>query len=320
MRNTIQILVALLICSAIANGQINRTANTFTHTIGGIPNGVSSFFAPITSLDSINNITTQCWFTHKGTGSQWICYNEYNAAGPGISGNSFSLQFVGTTLIGQINDSTIGTSISDTVWHHVALIRSSDTMYMYLDGTLINNKICPTHYYSNGIGSGALNAFAIGQSFHGNMNDLRIDTSVAHIYYDTCNYSGSGSFIYAPMNNTDSTHVYANGVATADTFSLSITSPCTTDTTADTTISHVGVANINALLQEITIAPNPARTIITISSTLPVLNVCIQNMLGQVVYSNSFNANAINVDVQGLPSGFYFIKINNGRVFKIVKQ
>lgn len=318
MKKVIKILVALLLSDSIANGQISRTANTFTHGMLGSPNGLSSFYSPITYLDSINNITVQCWFTHKGTGSQWICYNEYNAAFSG--GKSLSLQFVGNTLMGQINDSTIGTTISDTGWHHVALTRSNDTMYMYLDGALINNKICPTQYYSNGTGSSAVNAFAIGQSFQGNLNNLRIDTSVAHIYSDTCNYSGGGSFIYAPMNNTDSTHVYAYGVAAADTFGLSITSPCTSDTSTDTTMSHVAVGSINAMGQELIIAPNPARTSITITSSLPVLNACIQNTLGQVVYSNSINAKAINIDVRELPSGVYFIKINDRHIYKIVKE
>ena len=87
----------------------------------------------------------------------------------------------------------------------------------------------------------------------------------------------------------------------------------------DTTAGASGIQSIS-FPSKITISPNPAQGVINITSDITVSNVTIQNILGQVVYSNSFNEKSINVDVQELQSGMYFMKINNGRVYKIVKQ
>ncbi len=72
--------------------------------------------------------------------------------------------------------------------------------------------------------------------------------------------------------------------------------------------------------QKIFISPNPAQTVLNISSDMPVTNVSIQTPLGQIVYSNSYNDKSLNIDVQRLPSGMYFVNINNSKVYKVVKQ
>ncbi len=327
MKKTIKILVALLICSSIANGQISRTASTFYNL------GIASGFLPSTDslslayLNNINNLTAQCWFK-RNTSSGYNTLLSFDYRGmDSYTHHLLQLQFIDNVLTGQINSSTVNYTLTDTAnWHHVALLRNDTTMYMYIDGSVKDSGICPSiSVVLNPDTTLPENLFSIGSwhntyVFDGNISDVRIDTSVAHIYYDTCNYGGVGANIYAALNNTDSIHLYNNGISRTYTYTLSAASPCATDTTADTTISHVGIVNMNPVIQEATIAPNPAQTSITISSSIPVLNVCIQNMLGQTVYARRFNDTIVNVEVQELPSGMYFAIINSGKVYKIVKQ
>ena len=312
MKNTI-ILIAMFLMSIATNGQISRTANVFT--------GVGITDTTIKYLDSINNLTAQCWAKHVGSsGTQAIFYN---ASTDMISGHSLnitlSLCFVGTTLTGRINDSSVYTTISDTSWHHVALIKSNDTMYLYVDGTLQAHKICPTHYYNF-----LINEFTVGSIdtsgtphniFNGNLNDLRIDTNVAAIHYDTCNYNGNAAFIYAAMNDMDSTHIYVNGTATAQTFNLSETSPCVSaDTTTDTTHSHVGVANVSSE-QSVNIYPNPTYDNTIHIAVNEVSLVIIYDMLGKEVYNNTINTTtAIH-----LTHGMYIVSVNNNK-YKVIAQ
>lgn len=69
----------------------------------------------------------------------------------------------------------------------------------------------------------------------------------------------------------------------------------------------------------ISIYPNPATTTLTITGSIN--KVQIINMLGQTVYTNQYsNTTKITIDISSLPTGVYFVKVNEGYVQKVVKE
>jgi len=78
--------------------------------------------------------------------------------------------------------------------------------------------------------------------------------------------------------------------------------------------------NINS---EISIYPNPAKTSINIASAGILSNVIVLNdLLGNEIYRSnaSKNSNQINIDVQNVPDGLYFLSIFNGNDRVITKK
>ena len=82
----------------------------------------------------------------------------------------------------------------------------------------------------------------------------------------------------------------------------------------------LGVGNVlsNGML---CVFPNPAETQLTLqSSNLPIQQITISNILGQVIYNRDCNSLYENIDISGFPVGVYFIKVNNIEVRKFVKE
>jgi len=78
----------------------------------------------------------------------------------------------------------------------------------------------------------------------------------------------------------------------------------------------VGVEEINAL-SSISLYPNPAKNYFQLSSTKNVDNVELFNLNGQKVLSKNSSLERINIE--GLSSGVYFVKINSENGTKIEK-
>jgi len=70
----------------------------------------------------------------------------------------------------------------------------------------------------------------------------------------------------------------------------------------------------------LSIYPNPASTFLNINAHLPINQITITSLLGQTVYTQNYNANEVQVDVSALPSGVYFVKVNDSEVRKFVKE
>ncbi len=84
--------------------------------------------------------------------------------------------------------------------------------------------------------------------------------------------------------------------------------------------STLGVTNI----EESTIAlfPNPATTILTITSPDKITQITITNLLGQTVYCElpTVHCQPIKVNVVSFPAGIYFVRVNDSMVRKFVKS
>jgi len=70
----------------------------------------------------------------------------------------------------------------------------------------------------------------------------------------------------------------------------------------------------------ISVIPNPAATSLTIQSNEPINQITITNLLGQTIFTHNHNTEQVQIDVANLPSGVYFVKINDCEVRKFVKE
>jgi len=87
------------------------------------------------------------------------------------------------------------------------------------------------------------------------------------------------------------------------------------------TPSATSLGILKTALAQVEVYPNPACTSLTIvSTTQPINQITITNILGQAVYSNKYDTTKAQIDVSSLPTGLYFVKINGSEVRKFVKE
>ncbi len=71
----------------------------------------------------------------------------------------------------------------------------------------------------------------------------------------------------------------------------------------------------------IVLFPNPAYKEITVSSTSSISCIKVYDILGRIVYNNSFKQQAnVTIDVACLRAGIYIVKVNEAEVVKFVKE
>ncbi len=87
---------------------------------------------------------------------------------------------------------------------------------------------------------------------------------------------------------------------------------------ADHTVP-LGVSKVSQV-DMINIYPNPARTQLTISSAERMNIIYITNLVGQTVMNQQPNSSKVQVDISGLPTGVYFVRVNESVVRKFVKE
>jgi hypothetical protein len=76
-------------------------------------------------------------------------------------------------------------------------------------------------------------------------------------------------------------------------------------------------------MKSLVVYPNPVRDILNVSFDTAISSVAIYNMLGQQVMARMFNSTEATIDVSGLGSGTYFVKVqaeNKFKTIKIIKQ
>jgi len=123
-----------------------------------------------------------------------------------------------------------------------------------------------------------------------------------------------GTFTVIQGNSAD---LNANGVfnpSEEGTYEIvySFTDLCTDVTSSDTLVLNITCNNAN-LAQEnnvFTIYPNPAENKLFIESTQQLGDVMLYDVRGQLILSMNATSNLLEIDVNNLESGFYFIQLN----------
>jgi Secretion system C-terminal sorting domain/NHL repeat len=66
--------------------------------------------------------------------------------------------------------------------------------------------------------------------------------------------------------------------------------------------------------------PNPVTKVLTVTSTEMMRTITITNLAGETVYTHSYNAIRVQIDMANQPAGVYFVKVNGTAVKRFVKE
>jgi hypothetical protein len=108
---------------------------------------------------------------------------------------------------------------------------------------------------------------------------------------------------------------------TVDTMSDTIMAnnrSCAMITVANPT--SVSVAATEHDKEEITVYPNPASNMVTITSNKRINKAELYNMQGQKLVAQAGNGKKTVLDISQLPAGVYMIRVNDGFVSRVVKE
>ena len=86
------------------------------------------------------------------------------------------------------------------------------------------------------------------------------------------------------------------------------------------TFVDLSVGNLQSQENKLQITPNPAITTIKVTYPEPITTLSITNIVGVTLFTGKFNTEIAEVDVSRFPPGIYFLKVNETRVKKFVKQ
>ena len=160
---------------------------TASLTTGYYPSGTQTDFTFGTG-----DFTVEFWFKPTSTSRQYMTDFRNNGSGSGSGNNKPFVIFAdngsdGTgTWIRYANDTSSpnfdllgGTGLpTSNTWHHLAIVRSSGTVYGYLNGTLTNSATDNTNYSTDDSVSVG-NSSAVTLNFDGSIQDYRIYKGVA---------------------------------------------------------------------------------------------------------------------------------------------
>lgn len=128
------------------------------------------FTANLPYKDGDNNYSA-CFFGQPQTGGLSIVFKSGTSSG---APTSINYTIIGTSTISR----TI--SLSNNVWYHVAISRSSGTVYMFIDGALQGTSFANTTSFTTGTCQiGYLNLTSFLDYFPGYIDDLRVTKGFA---------------------------------------------------------------------------------------------------------------------------------------------
>ena len=284
------------------------------------PNAQYCWFADSgTNIIQINNNLIKIQFSTVGLHNLFVIEQNQIAC----TGDTINLAIqVYDKPIADFNNST---SELTTTFTNTSLNSSNYTWY-FGDGTSSNN-ISPIHNYSD---TGWYSIVLVAS------NGICQDSTFKNIYIQKCPIASYSSFIDANgqlvvFNNStytqhvlwifgdgDSSSVFNPTHQYSDTGNYSLILYVYNDSNcADTLITQLAyftnnIERINPSYNFIHIYPNPIIDNINIETNLSNYEVDIVNAMNQIVYKKTTINNNINVNIELLESGIYFINIRSG--------
>jgi len=81
-----------------------------------------------------------------------------------------------------------------------------------------------------------------------------------------------------------------------------------------------GINQISYNKINVNIFPNPTSGVVTISAPININKIAVENLVGQSVYTGTYNNTKILLNLSTIATGVYFIRINDIYIKKIVKE
>jgi hypothetical protein len=128
----------------ITNGLAQRISTTGTHYVSGYYdevsmtagsasfNGSTQYFNATIAALGTSDFTVECWFNATSFAAENPLFKIYTSGT-----NNLEIRIPSGTLTALYNSGTAtitGTALSTSTWYHVALVRSTNTLTMYLNG------------------------------------------------------------------------------------------------------------------------------------------------------------------------------------------
>ena len=244
--------------------------------------------------------TISCWFKYDSLphpcGDFGLCLLGYGGdnRGCGESAKNFSLELDYTghptqAGVDGICVATRATSLADTMdsnWHFFAAVYDSAfgdfyNIKLYLDGQFDSTSTL-VYGYTTQVQTDTLSKLQIGAG-----------------HYDCPRYFAG---------KIDDIGIWKRALDTSELHVLYRT-------------TRSGSTGIKAVSQSfLTVYPNPATTSLTITPGENITTVAITNLLGQTICTHEYNTDKVEIDVAGLPTGMYLIRINDSEVRRFVKD
>jgi len=124
----------------------------------------------------LQNFTIESWIKRSSTSVSSLDYNDADLFAFGVGGYGFGLFANGNLFLTQIGTGnvSVGTTVTNTSWHHVAVTKNGGTVVFYVDGVAYPaSGYNPTFVFNSVVALGA-NGGSQGNSFYGSIDELSV--------------------------------------------------------------------------------------------------------------------------------------------------
>jgi hypothetical protein len=124
----------------------------------------------------LQNFTIESWIKRSSTSVSSLDYNDADLFAFGVGGYGFGLFANGNLFLTQIGTGnvSVGTTVTNTSWHHVAVTKNGGTVVFYVDGVAYPaSGYNPTFVFNSAVALGA-NGGSQGNSFYGSIDELSV--------------------------------------------------------------------------------------------------------------------------------------------------
>lgn len=157
-------------------------------------------------------------------------------------------------------------------------------------------------------------------------HEYMLDSDGSHTFYEWQELS-NGEFVETDKVITvDSTGVFVFAKEAKDTRFRCILTNNNVFRSALTLEFYVSVVDevsneaAQAELMEVAVYPNPASSYLNVASSSNIEHILVYNLQGSLVQEWRGYDTHVQLDVENLPSGFYFLEINNIQTIKLIKK
>ena len=178
----------------------------------GYFDGTGDYVSVADSTDftfSNSDFTVECWVYFKtASGTQYVYGQSHSSA---ASATSIQLYSSGTTIYGWTGFGSASGTIKAKEWTHVAFVRQSDTLYLYLNGKLSGTAAAGTNSVTDSTGVFALGRVGAYDAayFNGYISDFNLINGTAKY---SSNFTPPSSTISAHANTKLLTCQYSGAV------------------------------------------------------------------------------------------------------------